>query len=50
MLPVLNVTWHDSLPLTYDLPTRDGVHYRAAEYAVWANRAESLIFDEVRVA
>jgi len=50
MLPTLNVEWHDSMPLTYDLPTRDGVHYRSAEYGVWSDRAAQLIFDDVRVA
>ncbi len=49
-LPPLGVEWHDSMPMTLDLNTHDGVHYREAEYAVWAARAGELIFDGVAVA
>jgi lysophospholipase L1-like esterase len=48
-LPPLGVVWHDSLSMTVDLPTRDGVHYRHAEYTVWAARAADIILDEVAV-
>ena len=49
-LPPLGVEWHDSMPMTLDLTTRDGVHYREAEYAVWAARAGEVILDGVAVA
>ena len=38
-LPGMGVQWHDSMRLTEDLPTRDGVHYARGEYDVWASRA-----------
>jgi len=38
-LPGMGVQWHDSMRLTEDLPTRDGVHYEHGEYEVWASRA-----------
>jgi lysophospholipase L1-like esterase len=48
-LPSLGVEWHDSMSMTADLPTRDGVHYRSAQYATWAERAMPLILDGVQV-
>ena len=49
-LPPLGVEWHDSMPMTLDLDTRDGVHYKQSEYAIWAARAGEVIFDGVTIA
>lgn len=50
VLPGLGVEWHDSMDLTADLPTVDGVHYASAKYATWASRAAPLVLDGVSVA
>jgi len=50
VLVPLGVEWHDSIPMTADLPTNDGIHFKSAEYGVWASRAAPVIFDEVQGA
>ncbi len=35
----MKISWVDSMPLTADLPTRDGVHMGPSEYQSWAARA-----------
>ena len=47
VLPLLGVEWHSSMDLTADLPTADGVHYAAAQYATWASRTMPLTLDGV---
>ena len=42
-VPGLTVRWIDSLALTSDLPTRDGVHMAHREYGIWANRAQQTL-------
>ena len=39
----LGVEWTDSMDLTQDLPTRDGVHYSQPEYSVWSARALEVL-------
>ena len=42
-LHAMDVRWFDSIPLTADLPTRDGVHMRRPEYLEWSRRAQALL-------
>jgi len=39
-VPGLTVRWIDTLGMTADLATRDGVHYRQPEYLEWSRRAQ----------
>ena len=39
----LHIEWIDSMPMTADLPTRDGVHMRRPEYLEWSRRAQSAL-------
>jgi len=42
-LEPLGVEWHDSQPMTADLPTRDGIHFRERESGIWASRAATAM-------